>query len=383
MSEVIDLLSKLVSIGSINPMGRDLTGDDVLETNMANYLEQWFQAEGIPCERQNVLPGRDNIIAKLPGGPKTVLLEAHMDVVPVDNMVIEPFKPEIKEGRIYGRGSCDTKAGMAGMMTAMRRLKKEAPENAPGVIMACVIDEEHQFRGISAACEKGIQADLAIVAEPTELEIVVAHKGVVRWKISTDGVSAHSANRDDGISAITRMSKVIQELERYYETVLKKKTDPLLGHASLSIGRISGGSSVNTVPNYCEIEVDRRVLPSEDPLEGIQELEQWLKENSGFDFEPVFHPPWIIGHPLSKANEETVINLLGKSCDDILGSHKITVVPYGTDAPVIGQAGIPVVIFGAGSIEQAHSKDEWIAIKDVEQATDVFYNFLERVGRIS
>ncbi len=383
MSEVIDLLSKLVSIGSINPMGRDLTGEGVLETEMGNYLEKWFQAEGIPCKRQPVHPGRDNIIATFKGNSRTILLEAHMDVVPVDNMVIEPFNPVIKDGRIYGRGSCDTKAGMAGMMTAIKRLKNEDPENAPTVILACVVDEEHQFTGISEACKQGIQADMAIVAEPTELEIVVSHKGVIRWKISTDGVSAHSANLDDGISAIERMTHVIQELERYHATVLKKKTNPLLGTASLSIGRITGGSSVNTVPNYCEIEIDRRVLPEEDPIEGIRELEQWLKENSGFEFDVKFHHPWVISQPLAKTENETVIQLLSESCDHILGKHQTTSVPYGTDASVIAREEIPVVIFGAGSIDQAHSKDEWISIQEVEQATEIFYDFLVRAGKNS
>jgi acetylornithine deacetylase len=381
MSEVIDLLAQLVAIGSVNPMGRDLTGDDVLETRMGHFLQRWFQQEGISCERQTVEPGRDNIIARLEGGPRTVLFEAHQDVVPVDNMTIDPWEPVIENGRLQGRGSCDTKAGMAGMMTAMRRLKREAPAGAPAVIMLCVVDEEHQFRGISKACEMGIEADMAIVAEPTELEIVVSHKGVVRWKIVTTGFSVHSGNRDEGINAIVRMAKVIQALEYFHQQVLRTRTDPTLGNAALSIGCIRGGTSVNTVPNRCEIEVDRRLLPGEDPLECIVEVRAWLNENGQLDFEPLFEEPWVIGPPLQRTRDEAVIQQLAASCDTMLGSHKITGVVYGTDAPVIASAGIPTVVFGAGSIRQAHSKDEWVAIDEVEQATEVFYDFLCHVPR--
>ncbi len=382
MSEVIDLLSQLVAIGSVNPMGRDLTGDDVLETRMGNFLENWFQSEGIFCERQTFEPGRDNILARLDGGPRTVLLEAHQDVVPVDNMTIDPWKPEIRNGRLYGRGSCDTKAGMAGMMTALRRLKNESPVDAPTVILACVVDEEHRFRGIFTACEAGLQADMAIVAEPTELEIVVAHKGVIRWKIITEGLSVHSGNRDDGVSAIVRMAEVVQLLERYHEQELRPRTDPLLGHAAISIGCIRGGTSVNTVPNYCEIEVDRRLLPGEDPMQCFEDVRAWLVKNGKLDFEPKFDPPWIICQPLQRAKDETVIQQLAESCDAVLGGHTISGVVYGTDAPVIAEAGIPTVVFGAGSIHQAHAKDEWVPIDEVEKAAEVFYDFLCRAGKV-
>jgi len=381
MSEVIDLLAQLVSIGSVNPMGRDLTGDDVLETRLGNFLEQWFQREGIPCRRQSVLPGRDNILARLEGGSRTVLLEAHQDVVPVDNMTIDPWQPEIRDGRLYGRGACDTKAGMAAMMTALRHLKNETPADAPTVILACVVDEEHQFRGIQAACQPGLQADMAIVAEPTELEIVVTHKGVIRWKIVTEGVSVHSGNRDQGVNAIVRMAQVVQALERYYQQELRPRTSPLLGHAALSIGCIRGGTSVNTVPNRCEIEIDRRLLPGEDPIECFEEARTWLAKNGQLDFEPRFEPPWIIGQPLQRAQDETVVRHLAASCDAVLGDHTISGVVFGTDAPVIAACGIPTVVFGAGSIRQAHSKDEWVPIDEVEKATAVFYDFLRRAGR--
>jgi acetylornithine deacetylase len=176
------------------------------------------------------------------------------------------------------------------------------------------------------------------------------------------------------------MADVIRSLERFHQQVLRQRSDPLLGYATLSIGGIRGGTSVNTVPDRCEIEVDRRLLPGEDPLKSIAEVRAWLNNNGQLDFEPIFGDPWVIGPALQRARDETVIRQLAASCDTVLGSHKTTGVVYGTDAPFLAGTGIPTVVFGAGSIHQAHSKDEWVSIDEVEKATEVFYDFLCRAG---
>src|SRR5262249_46455880 len=154
-------------------------------------------------ERQSVAPLRDNIIARYesPGAAKTILLEVHQDTVPVDGMTIEPFAAEVRDGKLYGRGSCDVKGGMAAMLTAFARLVRERPAEAANVILACTVDEEHTFYGVQQLMAAGLRANFAVVAEPTSLQIVDAHKGVVRWKVRTEGRACHSSTPEQGLNA--------------------------------------------------------------------------------------------------------------------------------------------------------------------------------------
>src|SRR5262245_34489191 len=165
---VTRLLSDLVAIPSVNPMGRALRGPGFLEGGMSDYLERWFRALGVPYERRTVSPGRENVIARYeaPGARKTVLFDAHQDTVPTDGMTIPPFQPEVREGRLYGRGSCDVKGGMAAMLTAFERLVRERPRASASVTMACTVDEEFTHTGASQLAASGPGADYAIVAEP-------------------------------------------------------------------------------------------------------------------------------------------------------------------------------------------------------------------------
>src|SRR5215469_881829 len=184
MHETTRLLQDLVRLPSVNPMGRPLHGDHLFEHRVSAYLEQFFRDLGVPCERQVVAPLRDNVVARLdlPGARRTLMFEAHQDTVPTDNMTIDPFGGVIDGGRLYGRGACDIKGGMAAMLGAFARVARERPAGAANVIMACTVDEEHTFLGVQHLA-KTCRADAAVVAEPTELKIVHAHKGAVRWDL--------------------------------------------------------------------------------------------------------------------------------------------------------------------------------------------------------
>src|SRR5262249_23437674 len=177
----------LVALPSVNPMGRPLQGPEFFEHRVTAYLEDFFRALGVPYERQPTAPLRDNIIARcdVPGARRTLLLEAHQDTVPTDNMTIEPFAARVENGRLYGRGACDIKAGLAAMLAAFARFRGR-PAGACNLVMACTVDEEHTFLGVQRLV-RGLKADMAVVAEPTRLQIVHAHKGVVRWHMFTSG----------------------------------------------------------------------------------------------------------------------------------------------------------------------------------------------------
>ena len=206
----LDTLAQLVATASVNPMGRSETGPAFYETRLTDHLEQLLHSLGLRTERQQVAPGRANLIARLDGevpaerGGPLILFDAHQDTVPVDHMTIEPWKPAVRQGRLYGRGACDTKGGMAAMLTVIARLAAERPRGMPSVVMTCTVDEEYAFSGAAALVSSWTSAsggliprapDAAVVAEPTGLDVIVAHKGVVRWRCHTSGRAAQRATR--------------------------------------------------------------------------------------------------------------------------------------------------------------------------------------------
>ncbi|HWL10619.1 MAG TPA: M20/M25/M40 family metallo-hydrolase, partial [Planctomicrobium sp.] len=197
---------------------------------MTDWLIQFFQQLDVPYEIDEVLPGRYNIIARYdsPGATRTILLDAHQDTVPVDGMVVEPFQPMIKNGRLYGRGACDVKGGMAAMLAAFAQLVQERPLGAANVLMSCSCDEEYTARGAMALADHwkrdisgdslfSTPPDICVVAEPTDLNVVVAHLGVVRWKLRTEGRACHSSRPHEGRNAIYQMSELLNLIQNYIE----------------------------------------------------------------------------------------------------------------------------------------------------------------------
>ena len=224
------------------------------------------------------------MVAPPEAGGTLLLFEVHQDTVPVDGMTIEPWNPVIRDRRLYGRGSCDVKGGMAAMLGALVRLaetRKSRLETCPTVIMACTVNEENGFTGATGLCRFWSdldspliprRPDAALVAEPTSLGIVVAHKGVVRWRCHTHGRAAHSSQPEQGDNAIYRMAAVVAALERYACEVLPTQAEHrLCGHPTLSVGTIAGGTGVNLVPRQATIEIDRRLAPGEQPAQAYQQ----------------------------------------------------------------------------------------------------------------
>jgi acetylornithine deacetylase len=373
-SEAARILRDLVRLPSVNPMGRNLEGPTIFEERVSAYLDEYLRNLGVMVEHQPVVPKRENVVGRFqsPGSRRTLIFEAHQDTVPVEQMTIDPFGGEIRDGRLYGRGACDVKGGLTAMLLAFRRLVREKPKGAANVILACTVDEEHTFLGVQKFVQ-GLKADAAIVAEPTQLRIVHAHKGVVRWHVTTPGRSCHSSRPEQGINAIYRMAKLLGAIERYAESLRRSKCDPLLGPPTLSIGRIEGGLSVNTVPDFCRIEVDRRLIPGEEALDAPRHFYDYLIRQTDVDFPFAMSEPWLHCPALSPELSGELVQRLGQAIDSILGSHIVEAVPYGTDASSIAPAGIPAVVFGPGDIAQAHTADEWVEIAQIDQAAEVLF----------
>jgi len=422
--DLVQTLSDLIAIPSVNPMGRPLAGPEFYEYRVTDYLGRLFQRLKLPYRRQTVEPKRDNIIARLDGdvppaeGGRVILFEAHQDTVPVDGMTIEPWTPIVRDGRIYGRGACDIKGGMCAMLGALARLADERaasggtgaggssqtpspprgegrgerkPGPRPTLIMACTVNEEHGYTGALALPKLWENAsagsiiprkpDMAVVAEPTLLNVVVAHKGAVRWKCHTRGRACHSSQPHLGDNALYKMARVLQALETYQrEVVPKLPTHRLCGPASLSVGTIRGGLSVNTVPDECTIEIDRRVLPGEDSQAVYRGVIDFVARFPGIDFEVAHEPPFMDSRPLPDDRNAAVAEKLLAAARQVTGRGEAIGVPFGTDASTISLAGVPSVVFGPGSIDQAHTADEWLDLEQLRLASDVLYQFVKGMG---
>jgi acetylornithine deacetylase/succinyl-diaminopimelate desuccinylase family protein len=374
IAPLLNTLADLVRINSVNPYYENGPGEGAVGA----YVRQYFEAHGIEVSEQNVLPGRNNIIARLPGrnSRRRIVLEAHMDTVSVKGMTIPAFEPIIADGKLYGRGAVDDKAGLVAMMAALAAIKESGQLPPCEVLLAAVVDEEHTFRGVAKLCED-LRADAAIVAEPTELRAVIASKGTLRWRMVVRGRAAHSAKPHLGINAINHMARILLELEKDH-VALAARSHPLLGPATCNVGVISGGTQINFVPDQCVIEIDRRILPSETVpgvLSHYQGILDALEQNHS-GFRAVMEPPMLVDEPLETPASSSVVRV---ACD-VLSEMGLDGapggVPFCSDASKLSRAGIPTIIFGPGSIDRAHGPVEYVEIDQVEQAATFHHHML-------
>lgn len=282
MVDHVAILADLVRRPSVNPMGRDVSGPEYLEGRVTDHLIQRLTSIGVPCVRQAVSPGRDNVLARLdpPQGPSGPLMlwDAHQDTVPVDGMTIDPFTPLVRDGRLQGRGACDVKGGMAAMLAALEQLRREGGAHRP-ILFAATVNEEFGFSVKALAALWSLQGESAlpaiaserpgsaIVAEPTSLDVVTTHKGAVRWRIRVNGRACHSAFPENGRNAIYPAARVALAIESL-ATDLLARPQGSCGPPTLSVGTIRGGTGVNLVPDRVVLEVDRRIVPGESPSGG-------------------------------------------------------------------------------------------------------------------
>lgn len=373
MTPVESLLADLVAIPSMNPMGRGRRGNEYTEQAIADYAVAFLKKHSIDVELQEHLPGRPNVLATIStGAPDTMLLEAHLDTVYADGMTIEPFKPVVRDGKLFGRGSCDTKGSIAAFLQAAVEVAKAPKQLRHNILLLFVSDEEYKFTGAQFAARRGIKADFGIAGEPTQLHIVRTHKGVTRWKIATHGVAAHSAYPDRGKNAIYSMSKVIGRLEEYATKLYAGQPHPVLGSPSLSVGVIEGGQAVNVVPDRCWIEIDRRTLPNETTESVLTPVKSLLDGLTDWEMKE----PHLSVAGMEVAANAPIVQSLARSIKDVCGDVVIEGAQYATDAGIYNTVGIPTVVFGPGDIAQAHTESEYIELRQLHQAVDIIRRFL-------
>ena len=375
-SPVTQTLASLVRINSVNSSYEGGPG----ELEVATWVRGFFEQRGIEVWEQEVFPGRPNVIARLPGRDpsRRVILEAHMDTVSVQGMSIPPFEPRVDNGKLLGRGSCDTKCGLAAMMHAVASLHEEGIEPPCEAWMAAVVDEEFSYRGVVKLCE-GLKAHAALVAEPTGLRAIIAGKGVLRWRIVVRGKAAHSSKPHLGVNAISHAARIVLAIEEDHAR-LAAKVHPLLGPATVNVGLIHGGVQVNFVPDECAIEIDRRLLPGESGpavLAHYQSLFDVLKAQHP-TFDAVMEPPRIMDEALETAADSAPARIASAVLSEMGLDGALGGVPFGSDASKLSRTGIPSLVIGPGSIDQAHAAVEFVELAEVERAVEFYRNFILR-----
>lgn len=369
------LLAELIALPSVNPAFLPPRHSHSGEKRVGDFLAATAASAGLEVELQKVLPSRSNIIARLlPPGKirQTILLAPHLDTVGAEGT---RFIPQRKNGRLHGRGACDTKGSIAAMLTAVMEIAtaKNRPQHTE-IVFAGLIDEENAQAGSRALAKSGFKADLAIVGEPTRNRVVTAHKGCLWLNLTTSGKAAHGATPHLGKNAVHQMARIVEILETDYAARLKKRRHKLLGAGTVNVGKISGGTQPNIVPSSCSIEIDRRTLPGETEAAVRQEITTLLAARkiraaiSSFKIAPAI--------PL-----ETNFKLpLVQSFLRCAHQPRPLGVDYFCDAAVLAAGGIPSVVFGPGHIAQAHTSDEWISLAELERAKNMLVSFLKTLS---
>lgn len=368
---VISLLSRFIAVPSINPAFRTENDDEDShfgEQAIAEVLYGWFQAENIDCAIDEVVPGRPNLIARIKGrhGAKRMLWEGHLDTVQVSGMA-EPFTPRIEGDKIFGRGAVDDGASVVAFMLAMRALKAMPPQ--ADVDFLAAMDEEFSYQGILHHLARKERYDLGVAGEPTSLRVVRACKGTVRWWVNIEGRNAHTGKPEEGINGITIARRILDT----YDAEMARRTDvhPLLGPATLTCTAIEAGIGPNTVPAVCRLRFDYRYLPSELGLE-VHAAFKVAAEAAVVEFPDArvaVEAPFIDSSAMDILQTNEIVARMSKVCARYDVSPEAIGVPYGSDATkMVNNAAIPTIIFGPGSIDQAHAIDEFAEIEPIMKA---------------
>lgn len=376
----VDLLCDLIALPSVNPVYDATSGG---EGGMAAYVEAWATGLGLIVSRQNVFPGRDNIHIRRPGpvGAPILLFEAHMDTIGVDGMAA-PFAPGVREDRVYGRGACDTKGSLASMMTALEGIVRDAPDIACTVDLLAAVDEETSGKGAIAFVQRNPPASAAIIGEPTDCRIVNRHNGCVRGEIEVIGCSAHTSVAAEGVNAIDGMADVVVAL-RAVNHQLRNRAGGPAANGSLTVSLISGGTGINVVPERCVVSYDRRIVPGQTSRDALDEIDSALDVVRGSrpDLRIERHAPWLEGDTLSTPPRSDFVRTASAACAALGIDGEPEWVPYGSDASKFQEGGVPSIVFGPGSIANAHAIDEFVPVADLVTAAAFYCEVALRFGR--
>jgi acetylornithine deacetylase len=368
--DAIALTRALVRIDSRNPT---LSPGSKGEVDAAQKLGAVLEAWGFSVELSDSVPGRPNLVARTgPRDAPAMMFAGHLDTVGVEGMTHDPFAADIRDERIYGRGACDMKSGVAAMCAAAMRASDSVSSPRGQIIIAAVTDEEYESLGMRALMQSGLRAECAVLTEPTRLAICPAHRGFVWTEIEFTGRAAHGSRHDLGIDAIRHAGLVLAELDALDKGTLRERSHRLLGRGSLHASTIEGGIGMSTYPDRCVLRIERRTIPGETEADSLEELRKAC-DNARARNPELDATIKLIAAQLPSDVEENapVVRALATALDEEAMPVSIEGMSAWTDAAVLNENGISAVCFGPGDIGLAHAAEEFVPISDIEKATDV------------
>ena len=374
-----ELLRQLVAIPSVNPA---LSADPALrdELRIVDWLEPWFAARGFRTERVGQTPGRPNLLARFGAAApaRTILFESHLDTVGVTGFAGDPFALRAENGRLYGRGACDTKGPLAAFLAALDAETLAAlAQSRTQIVWLGAIGEETGNLGAEEAIAAGLRADECVVLEPTDLHVVHAHKGACWFTIATRGRAAHGSDPARGDNAIRKMPAVWKILDDATAAAAQTRTDPALGGPTVSVGTICGGTGTNVVPDRCEIQVDRRLLPGETAAAVLADLGARLAAIPG----GVEIGLMKEGLPFRTDPEAPLVRRFCAALEAAGVPPVRTGAAWCSDAGPLAAACGATLVWGPGAIAQAHTVDEFIEADALATGTAVLRRFLRAAAQ--
>ncbi len=383
LGDPVALTRAMVAIPSVNP---ELEAGGAGEEAMARQCGRWLERWGYAVELKEVAPGRWNVVARRTGGGgegRTLILNGHLDTVGVGGMRGSPFGGEVREGRVWGRGSCDMKGGLAIILSTAAELSRLSH---PGeLVVALTADEEHASLGMQDFAGGGLRADGAVVCEPTELAVMPAHKGFLWVEAEFRGRAAHGSRPDQGVDAILHAARFLTALEPLGARLRGGPPHPLLTHPSFHTGTIRGGSAPSVYPDRCQLVLERRTLPGEAPSAVLREFQEVLDgvraacpHVDGTLEAGLFRPGTEV-----PVDSSLVGSLLGAVREEGL-VPRVEGMTAWVDAAFLNEAGVPAVCFGPGSIARAHGAEEWVPVEELEAGARILTRFARSflVGRV-
>jgi acetylornithine deacetylase len=355
-----DLLAELIAIDSVNP---DLVPGGNGESEIAGFCAEWFKRNDFEVHRLEQRPGRPSLVAvkKGTGGGKSLMLNGHIDTVGTASYDGDPLKPEIRDGKMFGRGTFDMKGGVAAMMVAAAKATQRPLKG--DVIVACVADEEHGSKGTEEVLTR-FSADAAIVTEPSHLEVTLAHKGFVWFDVTIEGKAAHGSRPELGVDAIAKAGHFLVALEQLNPTT----EHPMLGKGTVHASLISGGEEASTYPSSCRITLERRTVPGETPAQVEAELTAILDRLTATvpDFRAELTRT-LARDPFEADHDAKIVRTLIAA----LGAPPvIRAEPFWTDCALLDQAGIPCLLFGVDGAG-AHAATEYVDLASLDRLTEI------------